>query len=371
MFSNLNNLFNYLFILILLNNFCYSFLPFGKLYVQNGKLMGNRGRLAQLRGMSLFHSQLIEGSIFYNEETIYALKCNWHVNIVRACLGIMNYGNGGYLKNKNVEKEKIKTVVNAAIKHNIYVIINFHYTGDELFILEAYEFFKEMSYEYKGKYNVIYEIHNEVINLPWQNLVKYHETIIKIIRSNDQNAIIICTTPFYDQHINDVIKYPIKNQNNIMYSIHFYSGEFSVQKLRENIFMALEKNIPLFVTEYGLSTGNGNGQINKEETEKWWKIVSYINWAISNKKESSAALLPGSNSKSLWFNSALTESGRFVKQMLYYKQPIPYGCPKWEKNIIIKEIISKIFSSTNHLLAMFGHPYQYSYSYRTRAINCE
>ena len=102
MFSNFENflikLFNFLkiyslfyqflLIIFILNNF-YLFVsatsqspPFGKLYVKNGKLLGDNGRRAQLRGISLFHSQLNEGAVFYNEETVYALKCSWHANIV-------------------------------------------------------------------------------------------------------------------------------------------------------------------------------------------------------------------------------------------------------------------------------------------------
>ena len=92
----------------------------------------------------------------------------------------MPYGSGGYLVNKYAETAKVKAVVNAAIKLGIYVIIDFHYTGDILYIKEAKEFFHEMSFEYKGTWNVLYEIYNEAINHSWQELKSYHETIIQV-----------------------------------------------------------------------------------------------------------------------------------------------------------------------------------------------
>ena len=76
-------IFKYFQIIFILNSLLLSAsLPFGKLYVKNGKLMGEGDRWAQLRGMSLFHSQMVEGAGFYNAETVYKLKCNWHVNVV-------------------------------------------------------------------------------------------------------------------------------------------------------------------------------------------------------------------------------------------------------------------------------------------------
>uniref|UniRef100_A0A1I8B0L4 Cellulase domain-containing protein n=1 Tax=Meloidogyne hapla TaxID=6305 RepID=A0A1I8B0L4_MELHA len=248
------------------------------------------GKWAQLRGMSLFHSDMKEGEGFYNDETVHQLKCFWHVNVVRACLGVMNYENRGYLAHKDEQKNKVIEVIEAAIKHDIYVIV---------------------------------------------------------IRGNDQNAVIICGTPNYDQHILDAFHSPIKKYKNIMYSLHFYASEGDVEKVRKNVQIALYNNFPLFVTEYGLTKGNGDGPINKEETKLWWEMldkygVSYINWAISNKPESSAALKPGSTKWDVGKITSLTESGWIVRNMLIYKHPkAPYGCPNWEETI--KDFISKIF----------------------------
>ncbi|KAL7075705.1 hypothetical protein ACQ4LE_005174 [Meloidogyne hapla] len=260
----------------------------------------------------------------------------------------MNYENRGYLAHKDEQKNKVIEVIEAAIKHDIYVIVDFHYTGDKLYTEYAIEFFKEISSLYRNRWNMIYEIYNEPMDNNWQTLKKYyHEEIIPVIRGNDQNAVIICGTPNYDQHILDAFHSPIKKYKNIMYSLHFYASEGDVEKVRKNVQIALYNNFPLFVTEYGLTKGNGDGPINKEETKLWWEMldkygVSYINWAISNKPESSAALKPGSTKWDVGKITSLTESGWIVRNMLIYKHPkAPYGCPNWEETI--KDFISKIF----------------------------
>ncbi|KAF7639647.1 Beta-1,4-endoglucanase [Meloidogyne graminicola] len=282
--------------------------------------------------MSLFHSQIPEGSIFYNEETIQALKCSWNVNIIRACLGVMNYGQSGYLVDKNKETKKVKDVIDAAIKLGIYVLVDFHYTGNQLYTNESKQFFQEISAEYKGIPNLLFEIMNEAVNIPWKTLKQYHETIIPVIRENSPDAIIICSTPEYDQNLLEAYNDPITNfNNNIMYTLHFYTSEPGSELLRSSVENILQKKFPLFVTEYGLSLGTGGGGCNKYEMNIWWQMldkykVSYINWSISNKSESSAALIPGSTSADVGNDSHLTESGSYVKQMLKNKQPAPIGC---------------------------------------------
>uniref|UniRef100_A0A915LGY3 Glycoside hydrolase family 5 domain-containing protein n=1 Tax=Meloidogyne javanica TaxID=6303 RepID=A0A915LGY3_MELJA len=207
------------------------------------------------------------------------------LKFVRAAMGVYMFS-PGYLTNKNKEKAKIKAVVDAAIANGMYVLVDWHYTSDEIFEEAAKQFFKEMSTEYRGVPNVLYEIYNE-----------------PVIRANDKDAIIICGTPC----------------------------EGGADQLRKVVEIALKRKFPIFVTEYGLTLGTGDGPINEQQTNLWWNLldkygVSYINWSICNKKENSAALKPGSTPKDVWQDSALTNSGRIVKRMLISKNPVPTGC---------------------------------------------
>ena len=85
----------------------------------------------------------------------------------------------GYLTNKNKEKAKIKAVVDAAIANGMYVLVDWHYTSDEIFEEAAKQFFKEMSTEYRGVPNVLYEIYNEPVKNSWDVVKRYHEKIIQ------------------------------------------------------------------------------------------------------------------------------------------------------------------------------------------------
>lgn len=84
------------------------------------------------------------------------------------------------------------------------------------------------------------------------------------------------------------------NFSNIVYSCHFYSGTHG-SELREKINYCLEKNIPIFVSECGLTDASGNGNVYFDEFNTWIeylnsKNISWVYWSFSNKNESSAIL---------------------------------------------------------------------------------
>jgi hypothetical protein len=95
--------------------------PYGQLKIQGVHVTDLNGNPVQLRGMSLFWSQWMDQ--FWSEETLLHLRNEWNSNLVRAPMGIMY---GGYLDNPEAEYDKVKTVVEAAIKLGIYVIVDWH-----------------------------------------------------------------------------------------------------------------------------------------------------------------------------------------------------------------------------------------------------
>lgn len=54
--------------------------------------------------------------------------------------------------------------------------------------------------------------------------------------------------------------------------------------------------------------------------------ISYINWSLGTKAETSSALRAGSTPADVCSDSKDTESGAFVKRMLREKNPAPQGC---------------------------------------------
>uniref|UniRef100_A0A915DNP0 Glycoside hydrolase family 5 domain-containing protein n=1 Tax=Ditylenchus dipsaci TaxID=166011 RepID=A0A915DNP0_9BILA len=214
-----------------------------------------------LRGMSLYWSQW-KGQ-FYNAEVIKALKCSWNTNVFRAAMAV---DNGGYLTNPNAELAKITTVVQAAIDLGMYVIIDWH--TDVTYQAQAVAFFGKMAQKYAGVPNAI--------------------------RKYDTKNIIIVGTPNWSQDVDVASKNPIKNQTNIMYTLHYYAGEHK-QWLRDKAQTALNNGLPIFITEYGTTNTQAKGSVDVAESNAWWSFVdknqiSQANWGMDDVDENTAAV---------------------------------------------------------------------------------
>merc|ERR1719265_496715 len=100
--------------------------------------------------MSMFWSQW--AGDYYNADTVKWLIKDWKIELLRVTMGV---NQGGYLENKDKEKQKVITTVDAAIAGGIYVIIDWHIEGQNSQNLEAAkEFFSEMSQRYSNKDHV-------------------------------------------------------------------------------------------------------------------------------------------------------------------------------------------------------------------------
>ncbi|KAH7713627.1 beta-1,4-endoglucanase [Aphelenchoides avenae] len=293
--------------------------PYGQLSVTGTQLVDSSGNPVQLRGMSLFWSQWM--GQYWTKEVVQLLKCSWNANVVRAALAV---DQGGYLTNKDAELAKLRAVVEGAIEAGIYVIIDWHIHEAQGSKADAIAFFKQMATDY-GKYpHVIYETWNEPLQVDWNSVIKpYHTDLLAAIRAIDADNVVLLGTPSWSgaSGITDASNSPLTGQKNIMYVQHFYAG--SHKDAERSAFSAAAAKIPVFISEYGISEADGgsNGQIYTDESNKWFDLmdtlkVSYVNWAIDDKTESSAALVPGTQPGQLGDDSKLSTSGKFIKAML-------------------------------------------------------
>ncbi|MEZ4810277.1 MAG: glycoside hydrolase family 5 protein [Allomuricauda sp.] len=291
---------------------------YGQLSVEGNKMVDKNGDPIQLRGMSFFWSQWI--GKYYTNETVQWLRDDWHCTAVRAALAV-EYD--GYLANPEVEKQKIMTVVDAAIEYGLYVIIDWHDHEAENHLEESVAFFSEMAQKYGSYPNIIYEPYNEPLAVSWRNVLKpYHEAVIAEIRKYDPDNLIICGTPNWSQDVEDVIVAKIDDPN-VMYTLHYYAATHK-QELRDKALVALNNNIPIFVTEYGVTQASGDESIDGPEAEIWWNFldehkISYLNWSIADKEELSAALKPGASTTGGWSMEDLTTSGTMVRNEIRKK----------------------------------------------------
>ena len=167
----------------------------GLLTVSGNKIINKNNEPVSFAGNSFFWSNdNWGGERFYNSSTVKWLKTDWNAKIVRAAMGVEDPG--GYLDNKQSNKEKLKTVVDAAIDEGIYVIIDWHSHNAEDHLEEAKIFFQEMAQTYGEYENIIYEIYNEPLDVSWSEVVKpYALEVIQTIRSLDPDNLIIVGSP--------------------------------------------------------------------------------------------------------------------------------------------------------------------------------
>ncbi len=289
---------------------------YGRLRVSGNRIVDKNGNPVQLRGMSLFWSNPgWGGEKFYNSSVVNNLADTWNANIIRAAMGVEN---GGYLTTPATEKQKVKTVVEAAIAKGIYVIIDWH--AHDVHTTEAVSFFSEMAQLYKDYDNVIFEIFNEPDYESWATVKQYALQVIQAIRNKGANQIIVVGTPTWSQDVDIAANDPITGYSNIAYTLHFYAGTHK-QFLRDKAVTAMNKGLALFVTEWGTCDASGNGGLDLTESQVWINFMdqyklSWCNWSLNDKAETASALVPGASTTGPWPDSQLTSSGNFVKSKI-------------------------------------------------------
>lgn len=292
----------------------------GSLSVKGNQIVDSLGEPIALAGTSFFWSNSPwEGAAFYEPEVVGYLKDGWGVTWVRAALGVE--GEGGYIEEPEANLERVQRVLDAAIRAGIYVVVDWHSHRAEDYETEAVEFFGKIARTYGHQANLIYEIYNEPIESDWQTQIKpYAETVIGAIRQWDRDNLIVVGTPQWSQDVDVASADPITGYDNIAYSLHFYAGSHG-EELREKARVAMRNGIALMVTEWGTVSADGTGPVNYESTEAWFAFmrqhgISHANWSICNKPEGASAFLPDTSPEGPWTSEDLTESGRFVRELI-------------------------------------------------------
>ena len=287
---------------------------YGQLQVRGSQLCDQNGQPVILRGVSLGWHNLWPR--FYNKGAVDELTDKWHASVIRAAMGVKIEDN--YLENPSFALQCMTPVIEEAIKDGVYVIIDWH--AHDMYTDKAAEFFGKMSAKY-GKYpNVIYELFNEPVEDSWESLKQYATTVIKAIRANDPDNIILMGCPHWDQDIDKVAASPIEGVSNVMYTVHFYAATHK-QYLRDRMQKAVEGGLPVFVSECAGMEASGDGPLNDEEYDKWIDLmerlkISWVNWSLSDKNETCSMLLPRAKADGNWTDDVIKPWGKLVRKTL-------------------------------------------------------
>ena len=245
---------------------------------------------------------------------------DFKASIIRASMGVQP--DHGYLQEPERQKKMIITVVDEAIKQGVYVLIDWHDHNGHLHIPQSKAFFAEMAKKYKGVPNVIYEIWNEPERISWDTVKNYSVQLIAEIRKYDPDNLIVVGSPKWDQDVDVAAANPITRFKNIAYSFHFYATDPNHQDgLRAKADKAIKRGLPLIITEWGVGESNGDGKFDLAKNKKWMDWVeknklSWANWNITDKKETTAILRPGAPAKGGWTPNQLTPAGLYIREQL-------------------------------------------------------
>lgn len=288
----------------------------GSLRVEGNRILNHLGEPAVLRGMSFFWSQWM--GQYYTTNVVYWLRNDWACDVVRVAVGVAP---DGMLGHPDKEIARAKVVIQAAIDCGMYVVVDWHDHNATEHQAQAIAFFEEIARTYGKKPNIIYETWNEPLNKhDWASVIKpYHEAVVAKIRAIDPDNMIVLGTQTWSQDVDKAALNPVKG-NNLAYTLHFYAATHK-ESLRQKARTALAKGVALFVTEWGTCEASGNGKLDEEECRLWFAFMeknnlSWCNWSIADKVETSAALRPKASPLGGWRTEELSPSGQFVRNAL-------------------------------------------------------
>lgn len=296
---------------------------YGQLHVEDGVLVDAEGETVQLTGVSS------HGLSWYPEyvtaDSIKALRDNWGINVIRLAMYTSDY-NGYCVAGEEIQsvlKDNIDEAVTAATENDMYVIIDWHILNDgnpNEYKSQAIQFFGEIVRKYEDNENVIYEICNEPNgDTTWEDIKKYANEVIPVIRNVDEDALILVGTPSYSSDLDSVLEAPL-DFDNIMYTYHFYAGTHK-SSARNSLTNALDAGLPVFISEYGLVSADGDGTVDTKEAEKWIDILKEYNlssciWNLSNKAEGSALISADCDKTADFEYEELSEQGQYFFDLL-------------------------------------------------------
>jgi len=298
----------------------------GALRVDGTCLRDAQGEITVLRGMSSHGLQWYPR--FINGAAMQTLK-SWGANVQR--LALYTQASEAYLKEPERNLDYLYMGIESVLSADMYVIVDWHILKDgdpNEYRQEAQAFFREISAHYGDDPALIYEICNEPNgSTTWEDITRYAEAVIPVIRESAPNALILVGMPHYCTDITGPINAPLPYEN-IMYTMHRYIDVSTEAPCDTRLIeKATEAALPIFVSEWG--TGADGEQTEEEESGNYQEnarafidymdehSISWTAWSLSNKAESHSILKADCTKYSGWTQEDLTAFGRLIYSVLH------------------------------------------------------
>jgi len=290
----------------------------------------------QIKGASLFWNTSEYGPAFWNPEVVDWFVENMQIAVIRVPMGVRYDDNMqafvnitqnlGYYDDPVTSKRMVKTIVDAAIANDIYVIVDWHSPDAHNETTLAKKFFGEMAAEYKGVPNIIWELYNEPHSPGASTISNYAKAVTQEIRdSGSANLVLIGSQNWSSQPQEQSSNWGTSSDavtKNVAFTVHFYAATGAHSAYRGNADQAMGNGYAVFSTEWGFSGADGGGStVAGTEYLTWMdnNAISNTNWNASAKPEGSSMFSSGTNMANLLAGSVtsrLTTSGNQFYQYM-------------------------------------------------------
>lgn len=293
----------------------------GQLKVIGTQLLNEQNEAIQLKGMSSHGLQWFGNC--YTKASLSALANDFKAGVFRISLYVQE---GGYETNPAGFTSQVNDLIKIVSDLGMYAIVDWHILtpGDPNINFDfARKFFTDIATTNKGRKNLLYEICNEPNGVTWASIKSYADRLIPIIRAIDPITVIIVGTPGWSSlgvsqgnGPQEIINAPV-NFPNIMYAFHFYSA--SHRDVYLNAVDTASDSLPVFVTEFGTQTFDGDGANDFAMTDRYMdlfarKKISWANWNFSDDFRSGAIWKEGTCRNGTWTDASLKPSGVYIKK---------------------------------------------------------
>ncbi len=322
----------------------------GQLHVNGARLENECGFVTPLRGVSV--GNMAQYSSCNTASALTSLANDWKSSLYR--VSVYTNGDGGYCSTGGAQwksiydyNDEVQKLVSNAGNKGLYCIVDWHLTGESssnpnASLKEAKTFWRNMAQSFVNYKHVIFEICDNVDGADWSAVKSFADTIIPLIRQFDQNKVILCGIPGKDRDLDAVVSDPLKYEN-VMYTLHFAAGTDG-ETLRGKAEQAISKGLPLFVSEFTLTTADG-GSLQLEEGQRWieWMNGLGLSWANSafiDGPELYSSLLQGSCGSKDW--TSVSTSGQFIKSKLSEPDDF-HACGDGVEDVTLDEELISIY----------------------------
>lgn len=298
----------------------------GRLQVCGTRLCNQHGEPVQLRGMSTHGLQWYGWGSCVTGASLDVLADDWKADILRISLYVQE---GGYETNPAGYTAQVSHIIEEVTARGMYALVDWHQLtpGDPNHNLGlAQQFFADIVQAHADKDNVIYDVANEPNNVSWDAVQSYAMQVIPVIRQYDPDAVVLVGTHGWaslgvsdGRSAQDIVDNPV-TIGNTMYTFHFYAASHG-QIYRNELKSALDRGLPIFVTEWGSQTHTGDGANDFNSAQAYLDLldqyqVSWTNWNYSDDHRSGAVWQTGTCGSGSWAPGNLKAAGQWVRDRI-------------------------------------------------------